>query len=65
MTTIAPSVELLSKLGTIAQIVGEVPHPSNIDQASAHRLHELLADREVSHWLDRMHDLGFLNYQAE
>lgn len=65
MTTLAPSADLLSKIGTIAQIVGEASDPSKIDQASAQKIHGLLADREVSQWLDRMYDLGLLNRQED
>ena len=61
MTTLSPNLELLSKLGAIAQIVDEAADANAIDLPQAR---SLLAGRDVSQWLDRMHELGFLARQA-
>lgn len=54
-----PSVALLAKLGSIAQHVDEAisPHGHDFDWAA---VRSLLADQEVSAWLDAMHKLAML-----
>jgi hypothetical protein len=54
-----PSVSLLAKLGSIAQHVDEATSPKGheFDIAAARAL---LADPEVSAWLDAMHKLALL-----
>lgn len=52
-----PTIGLLSKLATIAQIVDEASDakPINMEAATS-----LLADRDVSKWLDAMYEQGLI-----
>ena len=64
MTMFNPTIGLLSKLGSIAQIMDEATRPSDVNFDLAR---QILADREVSQWLDEMHKQGLLahNEQAQ
>ena len=54
-----PSVGLLAKLGSIVQHLDEASSPNGHDFDWI-AIRSLLADREVTTWLDRMHDQGLL-----
>lgn len=57
MQIASPTIGLLSKLATIAQIIDEASDakPANMEAARS-----LLADREVTQWLDAMHKQGLI-----
>lgn len=57
MQITSPTIGLLSKLATIAQIIDEASDakPANMEAARS-----LLADREVTQWLDAMHKNGLI-----
>jgi hypothetical protein len=56
-----PSAGLLVKLATIAQLVDEATQDAPIKMDKARNL---LADRDVSHFLDSMHREGLLPQQV-
>jgi hypothetical protein len=52
-----PDADTLSRLGTLAQMVDQHSGSAEFDWPAAR---ELLADRQLSRWLDGMHKAGLL-----